>query len=599
MDLHDFYTGRAFDAHCYFGAHATENGVLFRTYAPGARQVLVIGEWNDWKGEVMLPRERSGVYELCCEQAQPGMMYKYKVIGADGSERDHCDPYGFFMEQRPGTATIIAPDSEYVFTDSEWMQQREKQFDGPVNIYELHLGSWRTKEDESWYRYEELAQPLVEYVKKNGYNYIEFMPLSEHPADCSWGYQNTGFFAPTSRYGTPDGLRRLVDVCHANGIGVILDFVPVHFALDDYGLKQYDGTALYEYPHADVGESEWGSCNFMHSRGEVCSFLQSCAHYWLEEFHFDGLRMDAVSRLLYWQGDPARGVNHSAVRFLQRMNAGLRQLHPNAILIAEDSTNYPKVTAPVEYGGLGFDYKWDLGWMNDTLDYFKKTPDQRKTVYHQLTFSMMYFYQEHYLLPLSHDENVHGKATVLQKMYGTYEDKFPQARAFYLYMMMHPGKKLNFMGSEFGQLREWDEQREQDWMLLKYPVHDAFLHYIRALNELYQSYDAFWQGEYNPAHFSWLDCESESTCTYAMLRTGIKSKLLAVFHFSDEPLSRYTLSMPNPGQAHLLLHSEWKRFGGAQKEDRTSLKTGVKNKLCLELPPYSAQLFLWKESNVS
>ena len=225
MDLHDFYTGRAFDAHCYFGAHVSGQGVLFRTYAPGARQVLVIGEWNDWKGEVMLPWERSGVYELYCAQAQLGMMYKYKIIGADGSERDHCDPYGFFMEKRPGTATIISPDSQYIFTDSEWMQQRGKRFDGPINIYELHLGSWRTKENESWCRYEKLAQPLAEYVKKNGYNYIEFMPLSEHPADCSWGYQNTGFFAPTSRYGTPDGLRRLVDVCHANGIGVILDFV--------------------------------------------------------------------------------------------------------------------------------------------------------------------------------------------------------------------------------------------------------------------------------------------------------------------------------------------------------------------------------------
>lgn len=599
MELYDFYTGRAFEAYHYFGAHETEQGFLFRTYAPGAEQVLLIGEWNQWKGQKMEQKGRSGVYELCTADAQPGMMYKYKIFGADGSERDHCDPYGFQMELRPGTASIVTAASRYHFSDEKWMQQQNKGFDGPMNIYEVHLGSWKRKEDGSWYSYEELAPVLAEYAKENGYNYIELMPLSEHPADCSWGYQNTGFFAPTSRYGTPDSLRKLVNTCHEMGVGVLLDFVPVHFALDDYGLKQYDGTALYEYPHADVGESEWGSCNFMHSRGEVCSFLQSCAHYWLEEFHFDGLRMDAVSRLLYWQGDPARGVNHNAVRFLQRMNAGLRLLHPRAILIAEDSTDYPKVTAPVEYGGLGFDYKWDLGWMNDTLDYFKKTPEQRRSVYHQLTFSMMYFYQEHYLLPLSHDENVHGKATVLQKMFGAYEQKFPQARAFYLYMMMHPGKKLNFMGAEFGQLREWDEAREQDWPVCRYPVHDAFLHYIRELNHLYQTHDAFWRGEYNPAHFSWLDCASEADCTYTMLRAGAREKLVAVFHFSDESQPGYRLLMPGAGRLRLLLHSDWQRFGGDEEERSIRLKTGKKNELTLDLPPFSAQLFLWEETPLS
>ena len=370
-----------------------------------------------------------------------------------------------------------------------------------------------------------------------------------------------------------DRLKELIDKCHAAGIGVLLDFVPVHFALDAYALANYDGTALYEYPHSDVGVSEWGSCNFMHSRGEVCSFLQSAAHYWLEEFHFDGLRMDAISRMIYWQGDPARGVNGNAVSFLQTMNAGLRRLHPTAMLIAEDSTNFPKVTAPVEYGGLGFDYKWDLGWMNDTLDYFKKTPEERRAQYHKLTFSMAYFPQEHYLLPLSHDEVVHGKAAIVQKMYGDYEQKFPQARALYLYMMAHPGKKLNFMGSELGHMREWDEARELDWMLLQYPIHDAFRHFTEELNRLYLSNDAFWQSEYDPAHFQWLDCQADGTCLYAFLRRGGTHTVAAAFNFGDTPAPSYRLHMPFACRARVLLHTEWKRFGGALPEETPAVRS--------------------------
>ena len=486
MDMQAFYTGHAFDAYEFFGAHTYFGGTHFAVWAPAAQYVQVVGEF----GEYGMHRTYAGVWEADVNGADAGMAYQYRVTGANGRCVDHCDPYGFAMKLRPDGRSIIA-ERPTGFADEAWLAARSKNYDKPLNIYEVHMGSWQQKEDGSWYTYAELAELLPAYCKKYGYTHLELMPLAEYPFDGSWGYQTTGFFAPTSRYGTPDELAQFINACHKQGIGVILDFVPVHFAVDEYGLKEFDGTPLYEYPAASVGQSEWGSCNFMHSRGEIRCFIQSCADYWLRVFHADGLRMDAVSRLIYWQGDPNRGVNGSTLEFLKGMNAGLQQRHPTAILIAEDSTNFPKVTAPVEYGGLGFDYKWDLGWMNDTLDYFKKTPEERKHNLSKLTFSMMYAWNEHYILPFSHDENVHGKATIVQKMYGEYEGKFPQARALYLYMAIHPGKKLDFMGNEFAQLREWDESREQDWSVLKYPNHDSFRVFRKTLNDAYLQNDGF------------------------------------------------------------------------------------------------------------
>ena len=568
MNMQDFYTGHAFDAYEFFGAHTYFGGTHFAVWAPSAQHIAVETEI----GTFDLHRTQSAVWECDAPGVQAGMVYQYWVRGANGQSVAHCDPYGTAMTLRPDGRSIVS-DAPKGFADDKWMQERTKCFDKPLNIYEVHAGSWRQKEDGSWYTYAELADLLPAYCKKNGFTHIELMPLAEHPFDGSWGYQTTGFFAPTSRYGTPDELVEFVNACHKQGIGVILDFVPVHFAVDAYGLKEFDGTPLYEYPAAAVGQSEWGSCNFMHSRGEIRCFIQSCADYWLRVFHADGLRMDAVSRLIYWQGDPNRGVNGSTLEFLKGMNAGLQQRHPTAILIAEDSTSFPKVTAPVEYGGLGFDYKWDLGWMNDTLDYFKKTPEERRAQYHKLTFSMAYFPQEHYLLPLSHDEVVHGKAAIVQKMYGDYEQKFPQARALYLYMMAHPGKKLNFMGSELGHMREWDEARELDWMLLQYPIHDAFRHFTEELNRLYLSNDAFWQGEYDPAHFQWLDCQADGTCLYAFLRRGGTHTVAAAFNFGDTPAPSYRLHMPFACRARVLLHTEWQRFGGALPEETPAVRS--------------------------
>ena len=586
MDMQAFYTGHAFDAYEFFGAHSYFGGTHFAVWAPAAQYVQVVGEF----GEYGMHRTYAGVWEADVNGADAGMAYQYRVTGANGRCVDHCDPYGFAMKLRPDGRSIIA-ERPTGFSDEAWLAARSKNYDKPLNIYEVHMGSWQQKENGSWYTYAELAELLPAYCKKYGYTHLELMPLAEYPFDGSWGYQTTGFFAPTSRYGTPDELAQFINACHKQGIGVILDFVPVHFAVDEYGLKEFDGTPLYEYPAASVGQSEWGSCNFMHSRGEIRCFIQSCADYWLRVFHADGLRMDAVSRLIYWQGDPNRGVNGSTLEFLKGMNAGLQQRHPTAILIAEDSTNFPKVTAPVEYGGLGFDYKWDLGWMNDTLDYFKKTPEERKHNLSKLTFSMMYAWNEHYILPFSHDENVHGKATIVQKMYGEYEGKFPQARALYLYMAIHPGKKLDFMGNEFAQLREWDESREQDWSVLKYPNHDSFRVFRKALNEAYLQNEGFWLREYDPAAFRWLDCAHPEKNACAIWRQGSEGGVLAAFNFGDTELTDYELTLPQKGKLTLLLDTDWTIFGGSTTKPAKGKALPAADKLTLNLPPFSGVLY--------
>ena len=418
MDIYGFYTGKIFDAYDFLGCHLDGNRGYFRTYAPNASRVTVIGEFTGWKDYEMNRIHDGKFWELITDGVEDGMMYKYRIYGRDGSVTEHCDPYGFGMELRPDSASIARDMNRYVFHDMKWMRDRSDCRRGPLNIYEIHAGSWKTnpENENGWYKYNELADILIPYLKENGYNYVEMMPIAEHPCDNSWGYQSTGFYSPTSRYGTADELREFIDKCHQNGIGVLLDFVPVHFAVDGYGLSMYDGTAIYEYPNCDVGYSEWGSKNFNHSRGEVQSYLQSCANYWLKEYHFDGLRMDAISNIIYWQGDSRRGINRNALQFLQYMNRGLKGMYPSIILAAEDSSPYPGITKCADWGGLGFDYKWDLGWMNDTLTYFKDGMDDRIKDYHKLTFSMMYYYSENFILPFSHDEVVHGKATIMQKM---------------------------------------------------------------------------------------------------------------------------------------------------------------------------------------
>lgn len=615
MDIYEFYSGRSFDAYRELGAHVKKevtgkktvvSGVEFVTYAPNALGVNVIGEFNDWNETVMERCYDGSFFKVFVPEARPGMMYKYKIYHRDGSNMEHCDPYGFGMELRPAFASIIRDMDTYRFHDAKWMKNRSVCQGSPLNIYEVHLGSWRTKPvfdeqgnpltpeeiaesnrvEESWYTYKEIAPMLAEYVKEQGYNYVEFMPLSEHPSDQSWGYQNTGFFSPTSRYGTADDLKEMIDILHQHNIGTILDFVPVHFALDGYGLARYDGTALYEYPSNDVGYSEWGSMNFIHSKGEVRSFLQSAANYWLSEYHFDGLRMDAISRIIYWMGDESRGVNDRAVDFIRNMNQGLKDRHPSIILCAEDSTDFKGTTKETKYGGLGFDYKWDMGWMNDTLNFFRTLPFVRGEHYHDLTFSMMYNYNERYLLPLSHDEVVHGKATIIQKMAGMYEEKFPQAKALYAYMYAHPGKKLNFMGNEIGQFREWDEKREQDWDLLKYPNHDSFHQYMKALNKIYMKEPALSAWDDDPNGFAWILCGKENDVVYIFQREVNEDKVIVVLNLSGLVYKNYHFNYGNGDTMKVLINSDWNKFGGSTKDTEKTIK-GVNGDFGFDLPAFS------------
>ena len=596
----EYHTGSCFDLYRHLGAHPCKGGWSFRIWAPGALDVQLEGDFNGWQGAPM-SRDNAGVWS-CTAKAKEGQLYKFRVLGPDGSWVEHSDPCALAAELRPGTASRLFDLSrlEAQFTDGVWMAGQDKHYDRPMNIYEMHAGSWKRRPDGSWYDYEELAQELIPWLVEHQYTHVELLPLAEHPIDGSWGYQNTGYFAPTSRYGTPVQFARFVNACHLAGIGVLMDFVPVHFAKNADGLARLDGTFLYEYD-SDVGQSEWGTCNFNFYRGEVRSFLNSAAAIWLDLYHCDGIRMDAISRALYWLGDPSRGVNQGAVQFLQNMNQGLHQRFPSAILTAEDSTNFLKVTAPVEYDGLGFDYKWDMGWMHDTLDFFATPFDQRRDAYHKLTFSMSYFYNELYLLSLSHDEMVHGKKTVIDKLWGTYEEKFAQARLLYFYMLTHPGKKLNFMGSELAHFREWDEERELDWMLLRYPLHDAFHKYIAALNGLYHAEPALYEGEYNAACFEWVACQSRDEGIYAYLRKGRGGPLLAVMNTQPKAYLKYPLYLTEGCTARMLFSTDLQQWGGttrAPSQPQATLPSGVfgrNHTLYVDLPPLSGALYRLEE----
>ncbi len=595
-----FHTGECFDAYQLLGSRPVRQGRLtgwqFRVWAPGAVLVQVEGDFSGWQG-IPLQKDSAGVWSGFVPDAQEGQLYKYNIHGADGSWQEHADPYAFGAEVRPGMASRLV-DLEAlssVWTDEAWLRRREKNYDQPMSIYELHAGSWKRHKDGSWYGYEQLADELVPWLVGHGFTHVELLPLAEHPFDGSWGYQTTGYFAPTARYGSPLQFARFVNTLHNAGLGVLMDFVPVHFAVNRDGLARFDGSFLYEYD-SDVGTSEWGSCNFNFYRGEVCSFLQSAAALWLDLYHCDGLRMDAISRALYWQGDGGRGVNAGAVQFLRRMNQGLHHRWPSAILVAEDSTSYLKVTAPVSYDGLGFDYKWDMGWMHDTLNYFSTPFDQRPAQYSQLLLSMDYFYHELYLLALSHDEVVHGKKTVIDKLWGSYEEKFSQARLLYFYMLAHPGKKLNFMGSELAHFREWDEGRGLDWLLLDFPLHQSFQSYWAALGRLYRSLPALYSGEYHPGRFRWLVRSDPARGVYAWERIGPDGEtVVAVMNTREQSWPGYSLPLGRWCQARILMNSQWQCWGGRVPQWEGPLDSGPEGALCLELPALGGVLLLLEQ----
>lgn len=607
--LNDYYNGMCFNAYEFFGAHlykkGTVEGIMFRTYAPHARKIEVIGDFNGWSGthHEMKRIDQKGCYELFVPEAKVGMLYKYRVYQATGTVTDKADPYAFYSELRPNTASVIEDLNHHVFKDEKWIESRNKNFNQPVSIYEVHLGSWKKPDEENkWYTYDEIADDLISYVKKTGYTHIEIMPLNEYPFDGSWGYQSSGYFSATSRYGSTKGLMKLVNKCHKNNIGVIMDFVPVHFVKDNFTLGYFDGTALYEYEKGEDANSEWGTSNFNLWKEEVRSFLMSAANFWLDVYHFDGLRMDAISNIIFWQGNKDKGVNEGALHFIKRLNYHLNELHPGVMLIAEDSSDFPKVTHSTLDGGLGFDYKWDLGWMHDTLKYMKLDPIYRQYHHNQMTFSMAYFYSERFIMPFSHDEVVHGKGTIIDKIWGNYEQKFAQCRTLYTYMFTHPGKRLNFMGNEIAQFREWDEQKENDWFMLQYPIHDSFHQYFIALNKLQKKYPALYQYDYSFNGFKWVDADNAKDNIFIYTRRADDQKLLVVLNMSPNHYKNFRIGIEKKGSVKEILNSDKDIYGGSNILNPRAIRTqaighnNLEYSVEIEIAPFASAVFEIRES---
>lgn len=573
--LHDFLTGNTTRAYEYFGAHfiasetegKKERGVMFRLYAPLAEDVSVIGSFNNWDvgAHKMQKVDMAGVWEVFVPGLKEYESYKYHFRNAKGQYVDKADPFAFYSEYRPATCSRLFDIENFIWHDSSYMKSRNRSFDDPMSIYEIHLGSWKGKVDNRNLSYEEIADYLIPYVKELGYTHVEIMPITQYPFDGSWGYQGTGFYSVDSRYGNPKQLMSFVDRMHQAGLGVILDFAPVHFAKDEFALADFDGAYLYEYTDIKHRYSQWGSLLFDLGKDPVRSFLISAMNYFASYFHFDGLRIDAVSNVIFYDGNKDKGENAGGIEFLKRMNTLLHGEHSSLMIIAEDSSDYQGVTKPLEFGGLGFDYKWDLGWMNDTLKYYAKDPIYKKYEHHKLTFSMAYFFSENFLLPLSHDEVVHGKGTIINKLWGDYEQKFALLRNLYTYQFGHPGKKLNFMGNELASFDEWNENKSLPWNLRTFPKHDSITRLIRDLNLIYSYEKAMKFEEYNPKHFLWLMADNADQSIYAFERFVDDSRLIFVFNMTPNFFDNYELGVNEEGTYEEIFNSDKDVYGGANQ----------------------------------
>ncbi|UYJ28408.1 MAG: 1,4-alpha-glucan branching protein GlgB [Clostridiaceae bacterium] len=612
-----FYSGRDCRAFDYMGAHPFvqdgEQGYLFRVYAPEAEKVSVMGEFNDWNRNAdYMTRDEQGIWEKFIPNIPEYAAYKYSVWAKSGDVFDKSDPYGFHFETRPGNATKAYDLDGYEWGDASWLDWRKKHlpYSNPVNIYECHLGSWKMHEDGNFYSYRQLADELVPYVKEMGYTHIEFMPLTEYPFDGSWGYQVIGYFAATSRYGTPKDLMYLIDKAHQAGLGVIMDWVPAHFPKDGCGLVEFDGSHLYEYADPlKMEHKEWGTRVFDYGKVSTRNLLFSSAMFWIEKFHMDGLRVDAVASMLYldynrqgeWRPNVHGGrENLEAVDFLRLLNEYILTDHPDVMMIAEESTAWPMVTKPGYDGGLGFNFKWNMGWMNDMLCYCSADPFFRKDMHDKITFSFMYAFSENYILPLSHDEVVHGKCSLISKMPPPYENQFGGLRALYGYMAAHPGKKMLFMGGEFAQFSEWAYQRGLDWMLLDYPAHRQMQAYVKALNHFYLATPQLWEQDTDWRGFEWISHEDNRNNIIAFRRVAKDgSDIVVVVNFSPEEQQEYRIGVPITGTYEEIFTSDKTEFGGSGMANG-KLKTenkpmhGQEQSIVLKIPRFGVLFFKGK-----
>ncbi len=626
LDMYLFGQATHYDIYKKLGAHPAEirkkKGILFDVWAPHAAEVYVIGTFNDWD-ETANPMRRLepsgiGIYETFISKAKLGDLYKYLIITPDGRKLYKADPYANYAEVRPGTASRIADIEHFKWTDDKWMDKRKQTEDvyaEPMAIYEVHLGSWMRhpgREDEGFYSYREMAEALTKYVKGMGYSHVELMGISEYPYDGSWGYQVTGYYAPTSRYGTPEDFVYLVNYLHKHGIGVILDWVPAHFPKDAHGLADFDGCPLYEYSDPRMGEHpEWGTKIFDYGKSEVKNFLIGSALMWIEHYHIDGLRVDAVASMLYldygkkdgqWIANKyGENKNLEAIEFFRHINTLITGRNHGTVMIAEESTAWPMVTGPADKGGLNFTYKWNMGWMHDFLDYMSLDPYFRKNNHHKMTFAMSYNSSEKYILVLSHDEVVHLKKSMWEKMPGDEEDKFRNLKSAYSFMMGHPGKKLLFMGQDFGQLREWSEERELDWYLMEEPRHRQMNEYFRELLHIYRKYPAMYEQDSDWNGFEWINANDADRSIYSFVRKSKNGKNSLLFVCNMTPVARddYRVGVPKKGTYHLLLNSNEVRFGGTEADkSRPASYKAVKSEcdgkaysISYPLPPFGVAVF--------